>query len=290
MASVVLDGAPWAARRKRAEELKERWPFAAEVLAFYALLLDVQREAYERACRELPQPCDVASYAAAHVVPRVVEVSVASGPPAMSATVLEHFHDADFEAVAGRWLRGGALTPIERYLARAATAPVLEALGKSAADACEGPRDERHCPVCGGLPQVSYFAPSPEDLVTAHRYLECSRCASAWAYPRMTCAACGESETSRLLVYSEIGTAQAEVSGSVIKETAGPPPAPPPQTAQFPHVRIDGCKSCSHYLLTVDFERDGRAVPLVDEIGAIPLDLYAKEHGMTKIVPNLMGI
>jgi formate dehydrogenase maturation protein FdhE len=41
--------------------------------------------------------------------------------------------------------------------------------------------------------------------------------------------------------------------------------------------------------LTIDLDRDPRAVPLVDEIAAIPLDLYAKERGLTKLVPNLMG-
>ena len=146
MARVVLEGAPWAARRKRTEELKERWPFASEVLAFYGLLLDAQREACEAACMDLPQPSEVASYAAERVVPRIVDISVASGPPAMSASVLEQFHDADFEGAIGRWLHGDELAPVERYLARAAAAPVLEALGENAAEACEGPRDERHCP------------------------------------------------------------------------------------------------------------------------------------------------
>ena len=32
-----------------------------------------------------------------------------------------------------------------------------------------------------------------------------------------------------------------------------------------------------------------RAVPEVDELVALPLDLYAGEHGLTKITPNLMG-
>ena len=42
-------------------------------------------------------------------------------------------------------------------------------------------------------------------------------------------------------------------------------------------------------LLTIDLGRDPRAVPLVDELAAIPLDLYAVEAGFTKVVPNLMG-
>ena len=32
------------------------------------------------------------------------------------------------------------------------------------------------------------------------------------------------------------------------------------------------------------------AVPIVDELAAVPLDLYAREQGKHKIVPNLMGM
>jgi len=30
-------------------------------------------------------------------------------------------------------------------------------------------------------------------------------------------------------------------------------------------------------------------VPEVDELAALPLDLYAAGHGLSKITPNLMG-
>ena len=35
--------------------------------------------------------------------------------------------------------------------------------------------------------------------------------------------------------------------------------------------------------------RDARAVPEVDELAALPLDLYAADQGLTKVTPNLMG-
>jgi formate dehydrogenase maturation protein FdhE len=40
----------------------------------------------------------------------------------------------------------------------------------------------------------------------------------------------------------------------------------------------------------VDLRRDAAAVPVVDELAALPLDLYAKEHGLQKALPNLMGM
>jgi FdhE protein len=57
----------------------------------------------------------------------------------------------------------------------------------------------------------------------------------------------------------------------------------------FPHLRIEGCESCKRYLIDIDLGRDARAVPEVDELAALPLDLYASERGLTKITANLMG-
>jgi formate dehydrogenase maturation protein FdhE len=40
----------------------------------------------------------------------------------------------------------------------------------------------------------------------------------------------------------------------------------------------------------VDGRKDPAAVPIVDELVALPLDLHVRERGFSKIVPNLMGI
>jgi FdhE protein len=70
------------------------------------------------------------------------------------------------------------------------------------------------------------------------------------------------------------------------RDTAGRAGAEAPT---FPHLRIDACASCQRYLLDVDLSRDPRAVPEVDELAALPLDLYAAGRGLSKITPNLMG-
>jgi hypothetical protein len=286
MSAALLDADTWAKRRRRAAELPARWPFAAEVLGFYTALLDVQERAFAEAFDDGPEDENLTAYAAERILPRVIEVSIASGPPALGASVLERFHEADLSETLASWLRGDELPPVERYVARAVMGPLLEARA-AAGMSGERPSDAARCPLCGGLPQLSYFASSPEDLVTAHRYLVCARCAAAWAYPRLTCAACGETDTAKLDVYAEIGSTQAELSPNLVKAGAGGHAAG--ANVHFPHVRIDACRTCSRYLLTVDLDRDPRAVPLVDEIAAIPLDLYAKERGLTKVVPNLMG-
>ncbi|HEY7200631.1 MAG TPA: formate dehydrogenase accessory protein FdhE [Candidatus Dormibacteraeota bacterium] len=253
----------WGARRRRAEQLRERWPFAAEVLTLHLALLDVQEPAYEAA---LGRPPEAAAGLARELLPRVLEATVAAGPAGLGEAAVGRFHSADLDDLVGRWLRGAEQAVVDRYLARAACAPVVEALAANPdalAALCQGPRDARHCPRCGGPPQLGYFALTGEDLVTGPRHLVCARCASTWVYPRMACAGCGEETGARLPVYSDAD--------------------------QFPHLRIDACETCRRYLLSVDLRRDAAAVPEVDELAALPLDLYAAERGLTKVVPNAMG-
>lgn len=287
MLQSVLDKR-WSERRERAGELATRWSFAAEVLGFYASLIGVQERAFEAALTDRPSADNLASYAAERVLPGVIDASIASGPPAMTESILSSFHESDVEQTISAWLRDEAVSPVERYLARASAGPVIEALG-AAVIKNPRPADDMHCPTCGGLPQVTYFAASPEDLVTARRYLACSRCATVWPFARLTCASCGETENDARKVYGEIGTSQAEISENIIKARGAGKTLPNLPIAQFPHMRVDGCTTCSRYLLCLDLERDPRAVPLVDEIAAIPLSLYAAERGLSKIVPNLMG-
>jgi hypothetical protein len=259
---------PWVARRRRAEELRARHPFAAEVLTLYLALLPVQEDAW-RAARESAPPLDeLAGWASARVLPGVLEVTVESGPPALREAVREHSEDA-----LARWLAGDELDPVDRYVARASLAPALEALGELA-DAAEA---SAHCPRCGGLPQLSWLAASGDSLVTGRRNLLCSRCAWSWDHTRSACPACGEDEEERLLVYTE------RWQGGVSRNGNGDGPV------VFPNVQIAGCTTCRRYLLEVDLERDARAVPEVDELAAIPLDLYAADQGLTKVIPNLMG-
>ncbi len=291
MAAQAVATDRWTERRHRVAELKERWPFAAEVLTFYDVLLGVQERVCEAAQAELSDPSRTAAYVVERALPLVREVTIARGPEKLARAAAEEVSPAQWEGKVRAWLASGDLPPVDCYLVRAAAGPVIEALGPLVKGACSGPRDQRHCPQCGGPPQVSVFASRGEDLVAPRRYLECARCAWRWPYPRMTCPACGETETGRLPIFTEEGTTEVEATGSVVRgirsASGGPPSGPAPR---FPHVSIHACRTCSRYLLNVDLERDARAVPVVDEMAAIPLDLYAREQGLVKIVLNLMGL
>jgi formate dehydrogenase maturation protein FdhE len=59
---------------------------------------------------------------------------------------------------------------------------------------------------------------------------------------------------------------------------------------EYDHARVDACDTCQHYIKAVDMTRLGLAVPLVDEVAAAPLDVWAREHGYAKIELNLVGL
>jgi hypothetical protein len=272
---------PWGARRLRAEELRARHPFAGELLTLYLALVGVQEDAWGAARERAPRPEELARWATARVLPAVVDATLAVGPAALGDAARSRLADgAAGDALSG-WLAGAELDPVDRYLARASLAPMLEALGERAGTACSPARDvspSRRCPRCGGEPQLSWLASSGEALVSGPRSLLCARCGSSWSCSRSVCPACGESEEARLSVFAERWDGPVSANGKDDDEGA-----------VFPHLRIAGCSTCSRYLIEVDMARDERAVPEVDELAALPLDLYAADQGLTKMTPNLMG-
>src|SRR5207249_11241236 len=234
-----------------------------------------------------PDARDLAAYVAEVVVPGVVDVTLFAGPDRLRSELIRRLETEHPRQIVERWIAGETQAPVERYLARASLGPVLEAADRQTRGACRGQRDARHCPECAGPPQVSFSAVPGEDLATGSRFLECARCGVAWGYARMTCAGCGEDSRARLSVFSELGTASGE-RGSVVRGLPAGDSAARQRTV-FPHIRIEACESCRRYLLSIDLATDLAAVPVVDELAAIPLDLYAREQGFSKITPNLMG-
>jgi hypothetical protein len=250
----------WAERRRRVSALRERWLHAEEMLSLYAALLSLQERAAQAALDDRPSLGALAGYVAARVIPDIVEVTRAAGPPTLVAAVAEPLGDPD--AAVRRWLAGEPQPPVPEYLARAASAPVLEALG-AVSTLPRSPHDGG-CPRCGGRPQLAYFVESGEPLVTAPRHLLCSRCGGSWIHERTACPACGERSTAKLPIFAD--------------------------PERLPTLRADACETCRRYLITVDGRKDPAAVPIADELVALPLDLHARERGFAKIVPNLMGI
>ena len=116
------------------------------------------------------------------------------------------------------------------------------------------------CPRCGEKPVAAVLRPEGEG---GKRFLLCSLCSSEWEFRRLLCPHCGEEDQEKLAIYG---------------------------AEQFPHVRVEACDSCRVYLKAIDLTRDGLAIPEVDELAAVSLDLWAAEHGYTKLQVNIAGL
>jgi FdhE protein len=113
------------------------------------------------------------------------------------------------------------------------------------------------CPFCFDKPVVAVLRPEGDG---GRRTLKCGRCFTEWEFRRLLCPNCGEEDRDKLPVYT----------------------AP-----EFPYIRVEACDTCRTYIKAVDLTRDGHAVPEVDEIAALPLDLWARDHDYQKLAPNL---
>jgi FdhE protein len=127
----------------------------------------------------------------------------------------------------------------------------------------KAPMSERRCPFCNGKPQLSVLQNKEAGAESGNRDLICAKCLTTWPFRRAVCAHCGEEQPAKLAYF---------------------------QSSTHNHVRVEACDTCSHYLKGIDLTRLGNAEPLVDEIAAAPLDLWAIEHGYTKIERNLVGL
>jgi formate dehydrogenase accessory protein FdhE len=117
----------------------------------------------------------------------------------------------------------------------------------------------RACPLCGGRPLYGVLRLEGDG---GKRCMVCSFCGYEWEFRRILCPTCGEEDEKKLPVYV---------------------------AEQFPHIRVEACETCKFYVRTIDMTKDGHAVPMVDDLAAIPLTLWAYEHGYSRMQSNLLG-
>jgi FdhE protein len=147
---------------------------------------------------------------------------------------------------------------LRQFLARGFVQAYAEFLGEAVAGGVvEG--TPYLCPTCDSLPLLGVLRPEGDG---GRRFLHCAFCAHEWGFRRILCPACGEEREDKLPVFV---------------------------AEQFPHVRVDACDTCKHYIRTIDLTKDGNAVAEADELAAIPLTLWAQEYGYTRIHANLLG-
>jgi FdhE protein len=258
----------WDKQIQRADQLASQADGSKELLAFYAQLLRAQKDIYDylRSSRDwLPTGALESDLAVLkNALPCFLKVVEKYGPASLAAearSLSETNDDVLAERLISYWRSGSDI----QFFEKAFLQPYLRWLVESGARPTgrEISPSERYCPFCGGNPQVSFLQNKETTAESGNRDLICGTCLSSWEFRRVVCANCGEERPSKLGYF---------------------------HSPKFDHVRIEACDTCRHYIKGVDLTRVGFAAPIVDEIDAAPLDLWAREHGYTKIELNLVGV
>ena len=277
---------PWNDRGHRAIQLIAQQPHAEELLSFYLRLLQLQEPIYRHTLRsdwlsrvrsavegdarplrldQLPlvpllpllQRFLNALTTSATDVLIVISRALCSAGEAVQTELLELFlHRTGVERLAASLNCEPA--QIE-FFARAFIQPIAEALAEqNSRTVVSSLRDS--CPQCSWPPQVAVIRDEAE--VRGHRLLVCSLCATLWSFPRSTCPNCGESRPDRLQYHTADST---------------------------PHLRVEECLTCRSYLKSVDLREVGLAVPLVEDLASVELDLWSQERELLKVQRNVLG-
>jgi formate dehydrogenase accessory protein FdhE len=258
----------WDSLIRRAERLAAKADATDELLSFYAGLLRAQKEIYEfLRSRKGWLPSGILEEdlpVVREMLPQLLRAVEASGPAALveeARTLLRASDEERDRMILEQWR-----APSEfQFFGKAFLQPYARWLAESGGQVVDRELEmrENRCPFCGGKPQVSLLQTREPSADGGGRDLLCSTCLGAWSFRRIVCANCGEERPAKLGYF---------------------------HTPEYDHVRVEACDTCRHYIKAVDLTRLGHAVPLVDEVAAAPLDVWAREHGYAKIELNLVGL
>jgi len=280
----------WDRRICRATELTSAYPFAAEGLRFYARVATFQKNLYAVIQKALADSPKISSgrplrdeldiFLLLPNFPAFLSMieQIAPGPLAHAAAGLAQQGPAGWQqAIEDFWHEELELTSVmddteevragdsleattsERLLAWIFLQPYAEYLAVNREPTIVDGTPST-CPLCGGKPIAGVLRSEGDG---AKKSLICMLCAHEWTFRRIYCPACGEEREPQMAFYS----------------------AP-----EISHVRVDVCDTCHTYLKSIDLTKTGLAVPIVDELATIPLDLWAVEHGYKKLQINMLGI
>jgi len=273
----------YPARIERAARLAGRREFAAkEILTFYGELAKFQKEYYEGLPKlwgkrgVVPANGDLRSELRLEMVldafARLLDLAERRGPVALAnaaramrskgcarqGEILQEFWKTGMLEREPLDTEEGKRKSLGNFFARAMLQPYAEFV--TGAMLPPAPlMTVCRCPRCNALPLLGVLRPEGDG---GKRFLVCSFCSLEWEFRRILCAQCGEVDEKKLPV--------------MVAE-------------QLPHLRMECCDTCKHFLRTVDLTKDGNAVPLVDDLAAVPLSLWAEENGYQRIQGNLLG-
>ena len=115
-----------------------------------------------------------------------------------------------------------------------------------------------HCPICGGEPLMGKL-----EMETGRKVLQCHLCRSEWAFRRLQCPFCGNSDQEKLRFFFD----EAD-----------------------PVRRVEVCDVCKGYLKAVDARKAKREVTLfVENLATLHLDFIAEREGFRRETNRLFG-
>jgi FdhE protein len=284
MLAAASSQAKWGERIARARTLGASRPPAAELLTFYAALAAFQSSLLTG--DDLPPaPAESGSEAGRNLffegldidrvldaIPQCLSWLPHAAPRQLveSIDLVRRYERDDWRDLAGRFIdtlaQGSSpassdgdrliLFVVETVLQPFAGQRAIQLMLRPNLDS----RAPMHCPRCAALPVAAVLR---EEGQGAKRFLLCALCLTEWECLRIVCPACGEQQFDKLPVYT---------------------------AEQFAHVRVDACDRCRRYVKTVDLTKDGLAVPCVDDIASVSLDLWARERGYDRLKSNVLGL
>jgi FdhE protein len=254
-------------RAARAEVLARESVTAAEPLRFAAGLCRMQGRlatAIESLQAEHPLSGRLDEDAGRFVdrLRELLRFAAEQGPPLLAEKARAREREGDSEArsrLLGWWCGDGESG--EDYLSRAMLRPYVEVLARLgvAPDRLHRPR---LCPFCGGSPWIAARRTDAE-AAGARRLLGCALCGGEWPLGRILCPSCAELDPSKLPTF---------------------------QSPRYPAARIEACETCRRYVKSIDLTVDGRAIPEIDDLVSLGMDLWAAEEGFERIEPGLAGL
>jgi len=262
-------------RLERAASLAKMQPSSAEILDFYCAIAQFQKSLYSHIAADrsvqaagatdgpLREKFDITVAlphfrAFLHVAERHAPVPLASA----ARTLAQQPAESWITQLIAYWNTAGVAKEPADAFAQFFTRAFLEPYAEFLAQQFPKPNllvTATLCPLCNGRPYLGVLRPEGD---SGKRFLICSFCNQEWEFRRILCPTCGETDEPKLPVY--------------VPE-------------QFPHLRVEACDTCKNYLRTVDLTKNGHAIPIVDDIAALALSLWAHEHNYTRPQPNLLG-
>jgi formate dehydrogenase accessory protein FdhE len=278
MKAAQLGATQYDARIRRAESLASQHPFAAEVLRFYSRVAEFQKDFYADIKKNIASQwtsrppgslrVSMPSIDAGLLFSRLnsfLSLVTQAAPPTLAAAARDISHQdavSNLFLLRAYWDLGGIddqlIGAFAQFIPRAFNQPFAELLAAHTT-AAPAVSTVHRCPLCGGQPFLGVLRPEGDG---AKRRMMCSFCLQEWDFRRIYCPACGEEDEKKLPVYV---------------------------AEQFPHIRVEACETCKVCVRTIDLTTNGNAVPVVDDLAAIPLSLWSDEHGYTRLHPNLLG-